>query len=717
MRLFSFGTAKSGFRCSTPICCSRRLLTTSKLMYQREATTATANVISTRGKKLKPQKAQIVILGPREAGLVRKRKKTPAYFQRTEGSRSRERLSALQGVEFDESRLQRRNSGSSDASPADVLQEIESQRLKLLVFKNNVPKEQVIKSIHDLKPGSNSQVMSEKRYKQLKSLLEVAYTLPQLKEYAKQYHQLSMAKSTTKKAIISIVLNQLWRCQISESKSESEDLIVERIVDVQTRDIYLLLLTNNGKILQNFARLGATVAVALGENKIIVRATKALVKYVEVSLRKILDNVQREIISVDDLIQDHSYSSKEVISPSALVSLVQKESATFFEELPDENPSTYAITSFGTKRIRRAKNLLLWALDYNPQVSETVKFVGEQDRSHYMAFPFTEIDGLDWIRRKSDWFRLQKLIKKGLSPIVESALGSSVLTENKIDELFKDMTERTTTNGVPELKDAAATPGVKTWSVTLGHILTNESQTSTIFQSKVGGIVPKLMQLPLYDGLATQDELYTVDQHEYYVQMKLIPKIDSSVHARNIPPLELWFELDDNDKAINSSLRCLLHTEERNLLLETPHLSHDMKVTMDRTVEVTRPYDEAPHSWLEEQPGLKEFLLRARLTFQEGEKLSVPKQLTFNLHFKDRDAPEPVVFEYVNVRYHRILKLRLDDEYLVQFSDINGGSRGGRFKQVDFVKPDGGEITRQEFGQLISRVADFMVQPVDKHNA
>ncbi|CEP61405.1 Sls1p LALA0_S03e02124g [Lachancea lanzarotensis] len=706
MLLFPFRKVRLGSRCSLPICCPRRLSGTTKVANQRVTNSTVApELLNTRGKKLKPQKTQIVILGPREAGLVKNRKRTPAYFQRGDGQKNREnRLSALQGVEFDHAR--------SDTSPADVAQEIESQRLKLLVFKNNVPKEQVIKSIHDLTPGSDAQLMSVKRYEQLRSLLDLAYTLPQLREYTKQYHQLPIAKSTPKKALILTILNRLWRCQINQSESESNDLLVERIVDVQTRDIYLLLLTNNGKILQNFARLGATVAVALGENKIIVRATKSLVKYVEVSLRKILDNVQREIMSVDDLIKDHSYQGVKPISPAVLANLVQKESATFFEELSDENPGTYAITSFGTKRIRRAKNLLLWALEYSPQVSETVKFFGEQDQSHYMAFPFTEIDGLDWIRRKSDWFRLQRPIVKGPSQIVETSPGSSVFTEKKLDELYQEIAGSTATNLIPDFKSDVS---AKTWSVTLGQILTDEKQQSTIFQPKVSGIVHKLMQLPLYDDIATQDELYTVDQHEYYVQLKLIPKTDSSLHARNIPPLEMWFELDDDDKAINSSLRCLLHTEDRNLLLKTPHLSHDLKVTMDRTVEVARPYDEAPHSWLEDQPGLKEFLLRARLTFQEGEKLSVPKQLTFNLHFKDGLAPEPVVFEYVNVRYHRILKMKLDDKYLAQFSDINGGSRGGRFKQIDFVKPDGGEITRQEFGQLITRVADFMVGPVDKH--
>ncbi|SCV00710.1 LAME_0G11518g1_1 [Lachancea meyersii CBS 8951] len=693
------GTVKFWPRCSASIFRSKRLLTNSRRIAQRDGS---LELVTTRGKKLKPKKAQIVILDPREAGLF-KRKRTPAHFQRNDRHRTKERLSALQGVEFDDHGPSRRTLGSADSPAGDILQEIESQRRKLLVFKNTVPKEQVIKSIHDLKPGADAQVMSLKRYEQLKALLEIAYTLPQLKEYAKQYHNLSSSKSITKKALIPKILDKLWHCQVDETMSEGQDLMVERIIDVQTRDIYLLLLTNNGKILQNFARLGATVAVALSENKIIVRATKSLVKYVEVSLRKILDNVQREIVSINDLIQEHSCDNNADITPSALVSLVQKESATYFEELPDENPETYAITSFGTKRIIRAKNLLLWALDYNPQVTESVKFLGEHDRSNYMAFPFTDIDDLDWVRRKKSWFRLQEPVKKGPTTLVHKAR-RLVLTHGKTDELYQSLVE-TQNDSVPKIQAAVES---KTWSITLGHILEDEEKQVTIFQPKVSGMVPKLMQLPLYDDIVTQDELYTVDQHEYYVQLKLIPKMDGSVNTRNIPPLELWFELDDDDKAINSTVRCLLHAEDKSLLLETPHLSHDLKVTMDRTLEVTKSYDQAPQNWLEDQPGLKEFLLRARLTFRENEKLFVPKHLKYNLQFQDRSEPEPVTFEYVNVKYHRVLKMKLMDKYLVQFSDVNGGSRGGHFKQVDFVNPECGDMSREEFGELMRNVAEFL---------
>ncbi|SCV05337.1 LANO_0H05270g1_1 [Lachancea nothofagi CBS 11611] len=675
----------------------KRFFSGSKYSLQTEDS---FDLRSTRGKKLKPQKAQIVVLNPQEAGLF-KRKRTPAHFQHNDRYRLRGRQSALEGVEFDDSGSSR-DSYLSGTCSGDVLQEIESQRRKLLVFKNSVPKEQVVKSIHNLKPSQDALRLSPKRYEQLKTLLETAYTLPQLKEYVKQYFQLPLAKQVPKKTLIPTIMHELWQCQVDDSINEGQDLVVERVIDVQTRDIYLLLLTNNGKILHNFARLGATVAVALSENKIIVRATSALVKYVEVSLRKILDNLQREVLSINDIIRDHTALDSSTSEAQELVSMVQKESATYFERVLEEDSNTYAVTGLGAKRIRKAKVLLLWALNYSPQISETVLFLGTQEQSAYAQFPFTEVNCLDWIERNKDWYRLQKPIKKNADS--DDNITPLKLSEAKIDELYSLLRN----SECKAVSDVNAKTTSKTWSITLGQILmTDDSQTMT-FQPKVPGVTSKLLELPLYDGMATQDELYTVDQHEYYVQLKLIPKLSDSNFTKNIPPLELWFELDDDDKAINSSVRCLLHAEDKSLLLQTPQLPQDIKVNVDRTLEVTKPYEEDPESWLKDQPGLKEFLLKAELTFQGSEKLSVPNNLKLNLQFEDSEQPQSITFEYVNAKYRRILKLKYKDKYLVQFSDVNGGFRGGKNTQIDFINTDSNEMNRADFGDFIKDVLEFI---------
>lgn len=562
---------------------------------------------STRGKKLKPSKAKIVVLNPREAGLFKQRQ-APGFFN--DHTKPRERLSALEGVEYDLRRGQiARQSQTSDS----ILQEIESQRRKLLIFKSSVPKEQVVKSIHDLRPSKNSNLISSKRYEQLKSLLEMAYTLPQLKAYANEFYKLKLPKSTTKKAVIKTILQDFWQCEIDESINAGQDLIIERIIDVQTRDIYLLLLTNNGKILHNFARLGATVAVALSENKIIVRATSALVKYVEVSLRKILDNAQREVIPVCEIIRSHTSYDSIPVSPKEIVPLVQKESATYFEKMLEDDSDSYVVTGLGEKRLTNAKVLLLWALNYCPQRSERTRFVSNEDFSAYHRFPFTDVQCLDWIQAKENWYRLQQPVLKNQPPTAALPVN---LPEHIIDELYTELLGSANTTAI-----AKAEHDFKIMSITLGQVLHSENEEKTTFQSKVPGVTKKLLQLPLYEGFDTPDELYSVDQHEYFIQLKFIPRLDGT-EKKHIPPLELWFELDDNDRAINTSVRALLHAEDTSVYLQTPQISHDYKINIDRTLEVVKPYDQDPQTWLHDQEGLKNYLLQARLDFGGKEKLA-----------------------------------------------------------------------------------------------
>lgn len=649
-----------------------------------------SKLTSTRGKKLKPTKAKIVVLSPKQAGLFKK-KRTPGYFKQNE--KRNERLTVLEGVELGKT-------VSNSTNSSDILQQIENQRRKLLVFKGPVPKEQVIQSIHDLRPTGTQ--VSSKRYEQLKSLLESAYTLPQLRDYVAQYYKTSVVKSAPKKVLIPRIMNRLWGCQIDESISEAEDLIVERIIDLETKDIYLLLLTNNGKILYNFARVGATLAVVLNENKIIVRATSAMVKYVEVSLRKILSNMQSEVLPVRDIISNHtSLNSDATLTPEEVISLVQKESAAYFEEMLDED-GTYTLTAFGDKRVNHAKNLLLWAMNYNPQRVEEHVFCGNEERSSYKLYPFTNIECLDWLESAKEWYRLQRPVSKKTIKDFDQKINKVEMSDKKVDELYNFFTKENR-NDIAIINSLGDS---KVLSITLGQVLITATNKESIFQPKIPQITPRLLALPLYDGMATKDELYTVDQHEYYIQLKFIPDLSTTNSGKNIPPLELWFELDDYDKAITSSVRAVVHLEERNVYLQTPQLSHDFKINMDRIGELVRPYEENPENWLQDQPGLKEFLIKSNLTFQGRKKLVIPKKLVMNLNVEGSDTPEQISFDYVNVKYRRVLKLKYMDKYLVQFTDVNGGSGGGRYTQVDFV--NGEDMCRETLVNFIKDATQFL---------
>lgn len=86
----------------------------------------------------------------------------------------------------------------------------------------------------------------------------------------------------------------------------------------------------------------------------------------------------------------------------------------------------------------------------------------------------------------------------------------------------------------------------------------------------------------------------------------------------------------------------------------------------------------------------------------------MPKTLNLNLHFEGSAEPQSVTFDYVSVMYRRVLKLKYLDKYLVQFSDLNGGTRGGKYTQIDFIGPEAEHLTRDEFAKFIKDVLQYI---------
>lgn len=667
----------------------------------------------TRGKKRKPAKANIVVLDHRQAGLLKKRH-TPDFFRRRNQS---ERLSVLEGVELGNLPDGRHatDTGLRSAASAGILNEIELQRKKLLVFKSSVSREQAVKSIGHQKPAEK--VVSKQRYEQLEQLLDTAYTLPQLRAYTRDIYQAPNSTST-KPNIIRRILDKYWSCAINDTISESEDLIVERIIDISTRDMYLLLLTSNGKILNNFARIGATLAVAIDENVVIVRATAPVIKYVEVSLNRILSNVDTAKLPVLDIIRNHTArGSSPNTSEDELVSMVQKESAAYFEKASAEaqDDGVYNVSAFGSKRLLKAKNLLLWGVDYHPQLVEKVELCCDEGKESFKTFPYTNVECFDWIKRSKGWYRLQQPLSKGASKMDIVKPPSPLQNDDKLNQWYDFLvqkSENSKNSGVMHLKGVKDSQNI--FSLTLGQILKTKQgseqgseEHGVLFQPKITQIASQLLKLPLYDLALSKDDDFTVDQHEYYVQLKFIPNLSTvPEEVGNAPPLELWFELDDYDSAITSTARCIVQQEQKALLLQTPHLPHDYRINVDRMVELAETYEEAQEHWLAEQPGVKKFIQDAQLTFNSKKKLKIPRFADLSLPTLGADGEVThceVQYDYVNANYHRVLRLMYMDKYMVQFSDVKGGSLGGRYTQVDFI---GGEmLSRDDFKQFIRDAA------------
>lgn len=621
----------------------------------------TSLLLNKRGKKLKPKDDSFVVLTPRQTGVL----KMP---RRPKNANSNTNISILEG--FDMNRHREKSTMSSNSSELDILWNIKETTDKLMKFREQESNEQLAKTIESCKPSST--VISEERFVQLEKILDEQFTLQQLKLYTKLRYAYYRSR-ITKQKLIPMVIKKFWNCTVDPEKSELEDLIVENEISLETRDIYLLLLTKNGRILQNLARIGATIAVVIDENKIIVRSTSTIFKYVEVSISKILSNIQSEVISVDQIIKDHSsVLNSSRIHPEQILSMVQRESSTFVEPAED---SKYKISAIGTKNLVSINRLLLWALNYSPQTTEVLLFCGDKSKS-YDRYPLTNIEWLDWISKTDNWFRLQEPVLRSQSktlPMVDIT--------DKINTLYESLGKKPEKMIEPKLSNFSTT-----LSATLGQVLENQTGKH-LFQTKLGNLLPKLLQLPLWSDESNDYDAYNLDHHVYLFQLKFSPNIASLNYKYDIPPLELWFTVDDYGLADKLSLRCIHHYSENCAILQTPELPYDFRFSLDSTMDTIPLECDSKNlfEWiLQEQPGLAEFLKTLHLHY-DNKKTSIPQKLVLKMPMKSFDIAQEINYDFLALYRHRVLRFKYQDKYLVQYSNIDGGHLGGTTSRVDFV--------------------------------
>lgn len=657
---------------------------------------ATNGYTSTRGKKRRPEKQKIVVLNPQAMRSRQRLNDSELRRQQKQKRAHNESLSILEGVDLGYSNT--RTVDQAD-SKADILKELDKKGKNLLVFKSSVSEEQAIRSIDSQRPVKLE--MSKQRYEQLKNLLQSAYTASQLQGYCKKMFKHGMVNKN-KKTLISKIMNEFWGCKIDENMKEEEDLIVERSIDITTRDMSLLLLTDNGKILHNMARIGAILAVSPEENKIIIRASLNVIRYVEISLDRILKNVYTEDIPIKDIIKNHSENFNLAVNDiNHIVDLVQREADVYIEKSADSSSDDiYSVSSFGKKRIETAKLLLVWMGNYEPQttMSKLIAPVAESV-SEPLEYPYTNMESFDWLNRTKQWFRLQYPEKKGGEAIV--SCDQNIVNENLLKKLYNSLFEKDNASKLVSVN----TERRSVFSITIGDVLQTLDKKYSYFQPRIPSIRNHLLNLPAYDDAI---DPYSMDDYEYYAQLKFNPDLSSIENKDKLPPpVEMWFELDEREVAVIRSLNLIFSMNQNQILLQTPSLDNDFKFTVDTVATLIEPSESDKMDWTEEQLGVMEFIEKSNFDFRPNKKLSLYKNLEVKVPVNGENGKETinVKYDFVNSNVHRILRLKYLKKYMVQFSEVNGGARGGYYTQIDII---GEECpTFEEFSLFVNDVLKF----------
>ncbi|CAL9732816.1 sigma-like sequence protein 1, mitochondrial [Monosporozyma unispora] len=638
---------------------------------------------SSRGKKIKPTKPNILVLDLKQSGLI------PLRKNKYRNSQSPSHISYLEGIDFDDSGKQMRYKENEDE------QLLENEALNLLKFSSKATNEQVVQSIDSLKPPTTK--VSPRVFDDLIKKLVDRYTVKQLRYYIGKKNSSIPRSKAVKMTLASKLLKEVWGVEVSTTLTNV--IYSTRTINLNDTQTKLLLLTQNGKILKNLSRLDKNLLIQLDllNNQLRLWGNDSILKYIEISISKVLKN-----ISVTTWLHNiNEQSDLKIISKITRLCGV------------DINLEKNEIAAFGWKRIQLAKRLLLWS-NYNDMENDlnstsfkqTIDKI-ETETTKETWFPFTEIQNLNWLKRIEPLEYLHKVspIEVSSSTISPQANILDILSsKDKADSMYDFFTTQSSTS--------TETTSSNVLSISLGQILKtkqppvntttkkHKSISNWVFQSRVPQLSQKLMKLPLYNEINEEDELLSLDQHDYYLQLMFTPSSQSpnketptSAFSRN-QPLELWLQLDENEQIVMDSVQAIIPTLRENYLIQTPDLPCDYKISNDHVINIPVT--------LESQPQLISYLNNIH-TGNNIDNFKIPSELTMNNPSQNADS---IKYDYVTCNRHKVLKLKYMDKYYVQYSEIDGGELGEKSQQIDFIANESNP-TKEEFKQFVTDIFKF----------
>ena len=707
-------------------------------------------IVRTRGRKLKPEKHSIVVLTPSQTGIyddMRRSKFTIDRITVHRASDAKSRLkgsSILEGVELDT--VTRENPsvvGSSGTTKKSDLQKTDREETdsgisrdllkdtaKLLNFKSKSSEEQLFQSIDLYRPAQLG--VSNDTYMELERQLMDSFTAKQLKAYINSRAQGRTIPTShrTKRQLVDQIFATLWRCEITKGTITLET----KRIKLNRRHAKLLLITQNGKILMNLTRLSKNLSIQLNLslNELKITGERHIIKYIEVALNNILNNICVTQWTDDPQLNGDPLERQQFNQITKICGV-------------DIDLENNEIAALDWRRIHLAKRLYRWARTNNKIDNlyrfETIDQFGGGPAvtgKDIQWYPYNDSETLDWLAKDEQWGRLQRLqeisrnTSEGDTAISQGNL-SEIIADERLDKMYDYIVKETTYDDDSRVKPMTGLIGSQSnvFTITLGQIIQTKDGSKHMFEPRVPNLVRRLLALPYYDSPREElqqsveegenegskekeeedaDSRYDIDQNISYLELEFSPSKDGRAHgvdgSMKLPPIKLILELDENDNVMNHTVQCIAHLLNREFLLQTPQLPYDYKITHDRIVSILE--DDQSGDLLQDQQGIKDFLTYFNfkslqsIKFLNHLKVNIPRETPRGREYIEAD------YDYITLSHHRIVRLKYLDKYIVQLSEIDGGSLGGRYVQIDFVDPtstnDEGGLSRDEFKTFVRDV-------------
>lgn len=191
------------------------------------------------------------------------------------------------------------------------------------------------------------------------------------------------------------------------------------------------------------------------------------------------------------------------------------------------------------------------------------------------------------------------------------------------------------------------------------------------------------------------------DEHSYYVQLKFLPSPfsqDSAISGNTtsfekLPPLEMWLEVDENERADKSSANIVVVDREATTFASVPHMNSDIKFSAAQT-----------HFLDSNQHSVHEFLAKSTLDFSGKVRINTPNILNVSLE----EGQPPVPYMYQNMLYRKQVDLDYNGNIL-QLASIEGGLVGGhRTEATLVVDKSSNDFKPDDVDKLVSGALSFL---------
>lgn len=460
--------------------------------------------------------------------------------------------------------------------------------------------EPVVSAIHSQRPESLG--ITGPRFHHIKSELVKGFKKAHLQDYCRANNVGSpLFNRLTKPNLAQFIMANVWKCFIRNPNSDEEgSFLKENILDLSEQEL-VLVLGGNGRLLREWSKSGARIAISPFQSQIIVSSTQETFDWISASLSHFLESVKSSEINIAEL--------KTLADTSRFpeyLAAIQQLTDTYFRGFNDDSASSDTLIIYSAGKYREtnanvAKRLMIHLIQ--PALVKSWRpsawwFNTDSEAQKAGTFQsFDDSDSLEWMERMRKWSRWEMVKTKSSSHTSTgekeavyklgslhapefAATGAANLNEEASLSTQLERIAHKLVEDNPIQPSFNAEKVSATLTVTPGFVLHEHEEKSVIPHAGT----PKTFSsnIPFVANFASTLPLYSKDtRHDDSIGEPEEPKKDKAVPASTTSEKDLWADILNLGSHVDESGGKVFASRRKDLDLQSNLRLIQMKFVPD----------------------------------------------------------------------------------------------------------------------------------------